>query len=60
MNTKFISIPATPDGARQAADGGDIPLVVVSRHGLGDNVFFSPCFEPLSNALALRLFHERG
>ncbi|HVX60833.1 MAG TPA: hypothetical protein VHC19_09530 [Pirellulales bacterium] len=48
MNTKFISIPATPDGARRAADGGDIPLVVVSRHGLGDNVFFSPCFEPLS------------
>jgi hypothetical protein len=36
-------------------DTCDRPLVLVSRHGLGDNVFFSPCFEPLRTIFG-RLF----
>jgi len=48
MKTRFIPLPGTPDGVKQMLDQRDKPLVVVSRHGLGDNVFFSPCFERLN------------
>lgn len=45
--TRFHAVDASPDGVRRMFDRTDRPLVLVSRHGLGDNVFFSPCFEPL-------------
>lgn len=46
--TKYISVPESPDGVKAMMDRTNMPLVLVSRHGLGDNVFISPCFEPLS------------
>lgn len=47
MPTQFLPIPGTPDGVKRLFDRRDLPLVLVSRHGLGDNLFCSPCFEPL-------------
>ena len=45
--TSFIPIPGTSEGVRRLMSMAGIPLVIVSRHGLGDNVFFSSCFERL-------------
>ncbi|HVA51384.1 MAG TPA: hypothetical protein VNH11_33895 [Pirellulales bacterium] len=44
MTTRFLPLPGTPDGVKQMLDCPHVPLMIVSLHGLGDNVFFSPCF----------------
>lgn len=53
MKTLFNPIPGTPEGVQLLLEKTKEPLVIVSRHGLGDNVFFSPCFPALK-----RLFPE--
>lgn len=54
--TSFIPVTGSPDGVRRMLDNCSRPLVIVSRHGLGDNVFFSPCFEPLRNIFGQLFF----
>jgi len=59
MNTRFGTIfhavPGDPDGVQMMLNHCDRPLVLVSRHGLGDNIFCSPCFVQLRNIFG-RLF----
>ena len=45
--TRFIPIAASTDAVAWLLKEQRESLTVVSKHGLGDNVFFSPCFEPL-------------
>jgi hypothetical protein len=47
LKTRFESVPPSPLGVRRLLENGKGPLVIVSRHGLGDNLFFSACFAPL-------------
>jgi hypothetical protein len=47
--TKFHTVAGSREGVRAMLDRRDRPLVLVSRHGLGDNIFCSPCFAPLRN-----------
>jgi hypothetical protein len=49
QGTAFHAVPGSPDGVRSMLDQPGRPLVLVSRHGLGDNVFCSPCFAALHN-----------
>src|SRR5262245_52991172 len=55
-STRFHAIPGTADGVKQMFDRCDRPLVVVSRHGLGDNIFFSPCLQSLKRAFGRIIF----
>jgi hypothetical protein len=57
--TKFLPVPGTPDGVRMMLDNCGKPLVLVSRHGLGDNVFVSPCFTPLRRLFGRLFFSSR-
>lgn len=45
--TRFHVIPGTAAGVRQVFEQRQRPLVLVSRHGLGDNIFCSPAFATL-------------
>lgn len=45
--TTFHPVAGTPAGVERMFERRDRPLVLVSRHGLGDNIFCSPCFPPL-------------
>jgi hypothetical protein len=47
--TRFVPMPGTALGVAQLMEGRGQPLIIVSKHGLGDNIFFSPLFEPLRN-----------
>lgn len=46
--TRFIPIGATQDAVQWLMKERRQSLTLVSRHGLGDNIFFSPCFEYLA------------
>lgn len=47
MRARFVEVGGEADDIRQLIDRGGEALVIVSRHGLGDIVFFSACFEEL-------------
>ncbi|MHC5538716.1 hypothetical protein ACYOEI_10880, partial [Singulisphaera rosea] len=67
--TRFIPVGGSAAAVAWLLKEPRESLTVVTRHGLGDNVFYSPCFEPLAtrfgkvffsssvNAYA-SLFHE--
>lgn len=67
--TRFIPVGGSPAAVAWLLKEPRESLTVVSRHGLGDNVFFSPCFEPLARSFGkvflgssvnayISLFHE--
>lgn len=56
MTTHFTPIPGTADGVSKLLSSAGRPLIIVSRHGLGDNIFFSPCFERLAAHFPVQYF----
>lgn len=46
--TRFIPVAETQGSVAWLLQERRESLTLVSRHGLGDNVFFSPCFKPLT------------